>query len=60
MHRWHRPSQSHHADLKTFLNRLKQNKDLQKKLNHCIKLEKEYEKRKAEVIKLEKEAKMAE
>ena len=45
------PHSPHHANLNACLERLKENEDLQKRLDHCIKCEKEYEKREAEMAK---------
>ena len=44
------PHSPHHANLNTCFDRLKQNEDLQKKLDHCIKLENENEKWEAEKV----------
>ena len=54
------PQSPHHADLNACLERLKENEVLQKKLDHCIKLEKEYEKREAEMAEQAAAQKLAE
>ena len=54
------PHSPHHADSNACLKRLKENEDLQKKLDHCIKLEKEYEKREAEMAEQAAAQKLAE